>query len=347
MTAEIREYVDKCLTNGRPFAVFRFPGEDSFHVAGRDGYELYVNRFNTSSASLVGFSDLKSKTDESAYVPVSTARDAYLQAAEGIITSLRNSSDSKTVLSRIIAGEVPVEGLTEKALQFFASNARAFCLLMQDADRCLYIMASPEVLLKISDGKMTTLALAGTRPRSAENLAWDEKNISEQSIVAQYIGEKLAELGFEAPRTETFTLESNNVEHIATVFECPLRRLRPTRGNAVDMAKEVLDALSPTPAVCGWPVEHALSQIARYETEPRGFYGGYTLVTNNHDNEIKAYVNLRCARIDLLSGRYVIQTGSGLTAQSDALREWEETDLKARPLYEILENKPSDNHIIR
>lgn len=328
------------LSAGKPFAYFRFGGKTDFHEAGLSGFELRVGLFNEPWAEAVAYaSGDKDFVVDEAPVPHTTNESEYKESVASIASELSGKRGEKTVLSRIIGGSLGIDPdrLLDVASRYFELNPDAFCLLMQDSNRRVYIMATPELLLKVDGEQFETVALAGTRPSGSDNLPWDPKNVAEQNIVEQFIAERLEKLGVTDDMTRTSaTAVSNNVEHICTCFKGRLNI--PPGGAPADAVIEIIDALAPTPAVCGFPREQALRHIRNHEDFNRRFYAGYVAVV--HEGvPIRTFVNIRCAQIDMKTGLFAVYTGSGITEHSRPDDEWRETEMKAAPLCRLL----SDN----
>ena len=87
---------------------------------------------------------------------------------------------------------------------------------------------------------------------------------------------------------------------------------------------DVLCALHPTPAVAGLPPEQARSFIKQMEPFDRGWYAGPVGFVSRAETQFA--VALRCGLLveDVLR----IYAGAGIVAGSEALREWQETELK-------------------
>jgi isochorismate synthase len=120
------------------------------------------------------------------------------------------------------------------------------------------------------------------------------------------------------------------------------------------MLKDLVTALHPTPAVCGLPLREAKHFILENENYDRMFYTGflgelnfkkkasrnrnrrnqensaYRTVTNTSD----LYVNLRC--MQLADHKATLYVGGGITANSEAGKEWLETQSKAQTMLRIL-----------
>lgn len=325
---EIKNTLENCLCHETPFALFRFPGEREWHFAGKEGYSLRLNEYNTPLSEARTVDSITEKS------PAFNGADkmSYKERVDRIVDFHRRSGFGKTVFSRVIEGETELELLIVNAESLFDMNPDAFCLLAMTAAGEVWLMATPELLLDMKGSRFTTMALAGTRMAGSHE-PWDTKNNDEHSIVRNYICDSLDGLRIEYEVSETKTRKSNNVEHLCTMIE-----------GCVDSdinAETILDTLSPTPAVCGYPREDARVNISNLEDHPRRFYTGYTVVTTP-DGELRAFVNLRCACIDTSTGRFLVYTGGGITKDSDSEDEWNETQLKAASLVEVLERKRED-----
>ncbi|MFB1039347.1 MAG: chorismate-binding protein, partial [Polaribacter sp.] len=103
--------------------------------------------------------------------------------------------------------------------------------------------------------------------------------------------------------------------------------------------EELIRALHPTPAVCGLPRELARTFLFENENYDRSFYTGFLGELNLQDSKDTAkssalFVNLRCMRIQ--NNKAAIFVGGGITKDSDAANEWEETVFKAKTMKRML-----------
>lgn len=254
---------------------------------------------------------------------ISTDRALYLKKLKRLINNLKNTG-GKTVISRIIAGEN--KDVVCAALAFLdgAPDDTYRCIFYTPMSGC-WILATPETLCNVDTCKckLHTVALAGTRPAGTGG-DWDVKNIDEQNMVCRYIVDKLTACGCTNIQCSTDTRIAASVEHIQTKI-------------SADMAQkinypDIIDALNPTPAVCGFPLSVSLKRIADIEDHNREMYGGYTGISTEFG--ITTAVTLRCARIE--HGHWCIFAGGGITGRSDAESEWQETEYKAAPLIQSL-----------
>lgn len=263
-------------------------------------------------------------SNETTNMQVSTSKANYLAGLNEVISDCR-ATGGKTVISTIstIAATKDIE--VARAMEFLdkadCSTFRCFFSVSPDN---VWIVASPELLLNYNNNDKTlkTMALAGTRASGAKD--WSDKNSKEQAYVTNFITSVLDEFGDVVYVSRPDTLAAGNVEHIVTHIEAKL--------DDIHTLAEVLDVLSPTPAVCGVPREHAIEIINRYEQHKRNYYGGYFGVQET-DQSLTASVMLRCAQLS--RNIYNVYAGGGITAKSVAEGEWYETRLKAKQLTEF------------
>ena len=203
------------------------------------------------------------------------------------------------------------------------------------ADGSVLFGASPETLVELRDGQVTTVALAGTGPRhgdlardesAAQALAASVKERAEHRLVVGALKQALrpwcSELTLQAqPQVRKLRL----LQHLET----------PLRGRLARPAHvlQLVAALHPTPAVAGWPTEAALGWLARHEGIDRGWYAG-PIGFCDRRGEGHFVVALRCALLH--EDQVWAFAGAGLTQRSSPPSEWEETQLKLRTIAEAL-----------
>jgi isochorismate synthase len=263
----------------------------------------------------------------------STEKYEYLPSVQMLIDELK-AQGSKTVISRVIAQ--PFSGnIADIAERYFEINTNTYCCLLHTPKCGCWLIASPELLLSanLSTQTVETVALAGTRKRdtlSEGQKGWDAKNIAEQQFVSDFITQIFRDLSLEIKVSNKETIQVNNVEHISTQITGKIK------SNA-DI-EQVIDRLSPTPALCGTPRDRAIKNIRSIEHHQRRLYGGYFGYVD--DKQFKAVVTLRCAQLS--HNNSCIYAGGGITADSDAQEEWEETTLKSQSLSKILMYKNNE-----
>ena len=96
---------------------------------------------------------------------------------------------------------------------------------------------------------------------------------------------------------------------------------------------ELLQALHPTPAVCGLPKRQAYDFIVHNEGHQRRYYSGFAGPLQMADNGTHLYVSLRC--MNLRAEEAVLYAGGGLMADSTEEDEWRETERKMQPMLRL------------
>jgi salicylate biosynthesis isochorismate synthase/menaquinone-specific isochorismate synthase len=198
-----------------------------------------------------------------------------------------------------------------------------------------FVGASPELLVRRDGARAQTVALAGTRRRSAdpavdrhlgEQLLSSPKDREEQAIVTRRIERTLDPVSvWVAAADEPVLVRVHNVQHLGT----PIRAQLAQPIACVELAGR----LHPTPAVGGEPQERALPLIPALEGLDRGWYAGPVGWTDlAEDGEF--CVALRCA---LLRGNVAhLYAGEGIVADSDPAQELEANEAKLQALLPLL-----------
>jgi isochorismate synthase len=246
--------------------------------------------------------------------------------------SIREGHFEKVVLSRRlrISTEAQPAAVFLSLLQAYPD---AFCYWWYHPATGSWLGASPELLLRVSEDWFTTSALAGTLKYNGPDApAWGVKEYREQAFVADYIGEILKSRASGLLFSEPVSVRAGGLWHLRTAIGGNMGELK---------AGELIGALHPTPAVCGLPLKASLAFIREHEGYDRSFYtgylGGWSEGAAGESGTGRAfYVNLRCMQ---LQGRVAtVYVGAGITAESEAGREWQETCDKAGTMFRVLFN---------
>jgi menaquinone-specific isochorismate synthase len=115
-----------------------------------------------------------------------------------------------------------------------------------------------------------------------------------------------------------------NIQHLKTKFEGVLFKDK--------FFFDLINELQPTPAVCGFPKEEAYKFILENETYERGLYSGITGWFNLYD-EGEMAVAIRSALIK--GNKLHAFAGCGIVEGSDPVAEYEETEIKLKPIFSI------------
>jgi anthranilate synthase component I len=211
-------------------------------------------------------------------------------------------------------------------------------LFYLDLDGHALVGSSPEILVRLRDGKVTIRPLAGTRRRGAtpaedealarEMLA-DPKELAEHLMLLDLgrndVG-RVAEIGSVAVTEKMVVERYSHVMHISSTVE---GRIRPGL-DAID----ALVAGFPAGTVTGAPKVRAMEIIEELEPERRGFYAG-TVGYFAADGSMDTCIALRTALVK--DGVMYAQAGAGVVNDSDPEAEYQETISKARALVRAAE----------
>ncbi|MCM1291809.1 MAG: chorismate-binding protein [Prevotella sp.] len=252
-----------------------------------------------------------------------TSKSQHIAGIEKIIKELKSLSYGKCVLSRIICGDLH-HPIFETLQTIVSQYPSAFIFAYSTPETGLWLGASPEMLLMSKDGRLSTMSLAGTRKQGL-NLPWDNKNMEEQQIVTQFIMDTLASHGLIPQCFKLFTKSAGPAEHLCQIITAENHIENTTK------LESLLNELSPTPALSGYPVKTALSFIKEIEAHDRECYGGFCGPFSNIET-FNFFVNLRSTKIFNKQKRYIQFVGGGITRFSNPEDEWEETILKSKTL---------------
>lgn len=196
------------------------------------------------------------------------------------------------------------------------------------------IGATPELLLRLTRGLVTSRVLAGTIRRSgndekdlalAASLARSSKDLEEHEYAVASVAESLEPFCTSINRPEVpFVLHLANVMHLATDVTGVLADSMAVRDGFA-----LLNALHPSAAVCGTPRKAALDLINEVEGMSRGRYAGPVgWIDSRGDGEWG--IALRCAEVE---GKQVrLFAGCGIVAGSDPEAEYAESQAKLLPM---------------
>ena len=194
--------------------------------------------------------------------------------------------------------------------------------------------SSPELLVRVADGKVTVRPIAGTRRRGltpdedaalAAELEADEKERAEHVMLVDLGRNDVGRLArFGTVRvTDFMTVERySHVLHLVSQVEGEI--------GSEASAIEAFRATFPAGTMTGAPKVRAMEIIDELEPARRGPYAGALGYIAAGDRRMDLAITIRTC---VLSGdRASVQAGAGIVADSRPDREWEETEAKARAM---------------
>jgi len=198
--------------------------------------------------------------------------------------------------------------------------------------------SSPEILVRLEDGRITLRPIAGTRRRGdseEQDIALENDLLSDPKELAEHL--MLIDLGRNdvgrVAQTGSVKLTDKMViekySHVMHIVSNITGQINPNL-DAID----VLKATFPAGTLSGAPKVRAMEIIEDLEPDKRGIYSGavgYICWNGNMDTAI-------AIRTALIKDKTAyIQVGAGIVADSDPQVEWEETMNKGRAIFKAIE----------
>lgn len=199
--------------------------------------------------------------------------------------------------------------------------------------------SSPEILVRLRDGRVTIRPIAGTRPRGktpaedkalAEDLLSDPKELAEHLMLLDLGRNDVGRVAKVGTVEVTDRMIIENYSHVMHIVSNVEGEIDAERFDALD----ALLAGFPAGTVSGAPKVRAMEIIDELEKERRSFYAGAVgyIAANG---QMDTCIALRTALVK--DGEVVIQAGAGIVADSDPDAEYEECRNKARALVRAAE----------
>lgn len=340
----IKAYIQ---TNKETFTIKDY-SESGFVFAPFDSKKnSYYIPFDTSTIIEIEQQDFEVSLQPSALHPIESNGN-HLNLVSKAIDEINASELEKVVLSREFKFNLEYSKPLEifKTLTHNYPTAFTYCWFHPKTG--LWMGASPENLLKLEGRSVSTMALAGTQIfKSSEKIDWDSKNLEEHAFVTDYLLQVLSDYLEPIKTSGPNTLKAGELLHLQTLVTGRLK-------SSNQSLKPLLQAIHPTPAVCGTPRTKALEFIKSNESYDREFYAGFfgelniptdVKFRNSKRNiENRAYqtarkstqlaVNLRCMQLkDRLA---ILYSGGGITKKSDPFTECLETENKIQTIIKAL-----------
>jgi menaquinone-specific isochorismate synthase len=263
-------------------------------------------------------------------------RDAWTERVSALVDAMSSPTPDfrKVVLARAQHLEAaPGRRFDALTTAWHLRHQQPGCVTFawQHADGTAFVGATPELLCRVTEGRVETSALAGTAPRGrspgedqalATTLAATAKEQHEHRLVVDDIVKSLVDLGAEVSTSTTPRIRQlQDVQHLET----PISGALPATRGLLD----VVSALHPTAAVGGVPREEALHWLAQHEGLDRGHYAA-PIGWFEGSGRGAMYVALRSAFITPDCAWAF--AGAGIVADSQPDAEWREVNYKLRAI---------------
>lgn len=255
----------------------------------------------------------------------------------------------KTAQSYILEGDIMQVVLSQRMSQEFNAPPLSLYRALRSLNPSPYMFyydmgdhhvvgASPEILVRLDDGIVTSRPIAGTRPRGktreqdlalADELLADPKERAEHvqlmDLGRNDVG-RVAQIGTVKVTDNMLIERYSHVMHIVSNVE---GKLKPGL-DAID----VLKATFPAGTVSGAPKVRAMEIIDELEPTKRGIYAGAVgYLGFNGDMDVAIAIRTGVIKNNML----YVQAGAGIVADSIPQSEWDETQNKAKAVLRAAE----------
>ena len=290
---------------------------------------LYNNNFNIKKKNNIKKSSLRIN------IKSNTSKSSFLNMVKKAKNFIKIGDIFQVVLSQRFEAKLSKDPIDiYKKLR--VTNPSPFMFFFNFPDFQI-IGASPEILVRLRDNKITVRPIAGTRPRGKnytqdkfyeKDLLNDKKELSEHLMLLD-LGRndagKVSKINT-VKVTESFTIERySHVMHIVS-------NVTGKYNKKYSKFKSLLAGF-PAGTVSGAPKIRAMEIIDQLEKTKRKVYaGGIGYFSAN--GEFDTCIALRTAMVK--NKKFYVQAGAGIVADSVPIKEYEETVNKAKALINAL-----------
>ena len=334
-----------------------------FGIDRGDGTHWYVTLPADEQGMPVGYSAARHKvralletasapSSESIEIPAQAVKSAelkesYTQSVRACLEELASGKLNKAVLARraeLQLADTPSPLVVRELLGRLSGRFPRAVTFAFGRGSSTFLGATPELLLRITQGELEAEALAGSRPRGATKrldqllaaeLRSDPKELAEHAAVVDHLCNVLRAEGMQitplpgSPSVCTLP----GIHHLST----PLQgSLDADPGELWRLAA----LLHPTPAVGGLPSEDAMEFLHARENFERGWFSsplGWCDLSGNGE----VALTLRCGLMSERSTAVGIFAGAGVVRGSTPEGEWAETETKLRAMLSAFDLKSS------
>ena len=216
-------------------------------------------------------------------------------------------------------------------------NPSPYMFILDTGDFAI-VGASPEVHVRLTDGRVEIRPIAGTRKRGATpaedsaletELLADEKERAEHLMLVDLARNDIGRVCTYGSITVPEMMVVERYSHVMHIVSQVEGTIAPGH-----TAYDLMRATFPAGTVSGAPKIRAMQIIAQSEPSQRGFYAG-ALGYFGYDGNLDSCIMLRTAL--LKDGKLHIQAGAGVVADSVPASEYQETVSKASALLKAAE----------
>lgn len=216
-------------------------------------------------------------------------------------------------------------------------NPSPYMFYINFGDRKL-VGASPEMLVKVADGKVMTCPIAGARPRGqtseadaklAEELLADSKERAEHAMLVDLGRNDIGRVSLPGTVEVVKLMEVGRFSHVMHLISEVTGTLDPKY-----TALDTLAACFPAGTLSGAPKVRAMEIINELEQDQRGFYAGAIGYVDFRGN-LDTCIAIRTLLIE--GDQMITRNGAGIVADSIPETEYQETLNKGKALFQVMD----------
>ncbi|MHA1269451.1 MAG: anthranilate synthase component I family protein [Candidatus Helarchaeota archaeon] len=294
-------------------------------------YQLNLYKRNNDSRNNRKFSTKIDDVDESDFRS-NTTQYAYEEIIENVKEHIFAGDIIQAVISRRLYTNSKLDPISiYEILRFLNPSPYMFNINFRNKK---IIGSSPEALVTKNKDIISTVPIAGTRPRGLnpeedkkfeEELLKDPKELAEHIMLVDLARNDIAKVSFPG---SIDTYELMKIKRYQKVMHI----VSKVRGKTPLDCYKVLKSIFPAGTLSGAPKLRAMEIIQKYETENRGPYGGIVgYFSFNGDMDFAIAIRTLFG----MNFNYFAQAGGGIVADSQPYQEFLETYNK---MYSILKS---------
>ncbi len=302
------------------------------------GYAKAVGDIEAMIRTLLDPSPLPpTRADARVQFSCNITRPAYCEMVQKAKQYIRDGDIFQAVLSRRFTSPYR-ESLIASYRVLRTTNPSPYMVFLH-IDDVEVMCSSPETLVRLQNGRLTTFPVAGSRPRGAteeedlqleRDLLADEKELAEHNMLVDLARNDLGKISrFSSVKVIAYQMihRYSKIMHITSCVESDIR----PDCDACDGIETIL----PAGTLSGAPKIRACEIIEELEQSPRGIYGGalgYLDFAGNMDTCIAIRMAVR------KGDTVTVQAGGGIVADSVPDLEYEESGNKAHAVINAILN---------
>ena len=276
------------------------------------------------------------KVKENIHFTCNVSKEEYCRIVEKTKEYIKDGDIFQAVISRQFTS--PMKGSLLNAYRVLrTTNPSPYMVYFHFDDQEL-MSTSPETLVRLQDGRLTTFPVAGSRARgkTAEEdealereLLGDEKELSEHNMLVDLGRNDLGRISrFGSVEVTRYMMihRYSKIMHICSQVE---GEIEPEKDGL-----HAIEAVLPAGTLSGAPKIRACEIIEELESEERGIYGGalgYLDFAGNLDTCIAIRMAVK------KDGKVYVQSGGGIVADSVPEKEYKESADKASAVIQAIE----------